>query len=217
MNPTPIAAIVAALCLIPGCEDKPQPAPAPSQPAATAPAATAPPIAGTPAAAPPVTMPSLPTGGPTSGSTISALGLSFTVPEGWKAQPPANAMRLAEIEVPDPSGDPAKASSVVFSTAGGGVQANIDRWAGQMKDASGQPAAPTTEKKTISGIPVTTVSMAGAYAGMGETTPRPDWAMRAAIIETPAGLLFIKMTGPGPSMAAAADGFTALVESMKRP
>lgn len=125
-------------------------------------------------------------------------------------------MRLAEALVPDASGDAAKACSVAFSTAGGEVQANIDRWAGQVLDASGAPSKPKITKRQVGGMPVTTAEMTGTYAGMGDTAPHTNWTMRAAIVETPGGLLFIKMTGPAEQMAASAASFDAMVDGLKK-
>ena len=40
---------------------------------------------------------------------------------------------------------------------------------------------------------------------------------QTAIIETPAGLLFIKMNGPVEQMNTSGPGFAALVDSVKKP
>ena len=116
--------------------------------------------------------------------------------------------------MPDASGDAAKACSVAFSTAGGEVQANIDRWAGQVLDASGAPSKPKITKRQAGGMPVTTAEMTGTYAGMGDTAPHANWTMRAAIVETPGGLLFIKMTGPMRGMASAEQAWNQMLHSM---
>ena len=201
-----------ALCLsLSACEDK-TPLPPPPKPA---PKAATPPPANTPTALPPVSgTPAAATAA--SGPTVSVMGLAFTVPGGWKQVPPANSMRLAEIQVPDASGDAAKACSVVFSTAGGDVQSNISRWAGQVQDASGQPAAPQTQTRTVGDLKVTVTELTGSYAGMGESAPHTNWMLRGAIIETPTGLLFIKMTGPAEQMTAAATAFNAMIDGAKR-
>ena len=206
-----------------GCEEKttqpkpgagassrgPASSPGPSTPATANGATTATPPA--PAAAP--TMPP----GANTGTGISVLGLTLPLPAAWKQVPPGNPMRLAEVQVPDPAGDAAKACSIVFSTAGGDVQANIDRWAGQVRDAAGQPAKATPTTKTIAGLKVTTVELAGSYANMGEPAPHADWMLRGAIVEAPEGLLFSKMTGPAAPWAAAAPGFSSMIEGLKKP
>jgi hypothetical protein len=125
-------------------------------------------------------------------------------------------MRLAEVLVSDPAGDATKACTVVFSSAGGDVQSNIDRWANQVHDAAGQPGKPKVEKKTLAGVPVSIVEVTGSYSGMGEPAPHPNWTLRGAIIEDAGGTLFIKMTGPAEQMAASAPGFASMVDGMTK-
>jgi hypothetical protein len=148
--------------------------------------------------------------------TFSVAGISFTTPEGWKRVAPAVPMRLAELQVPDAAGKAENACTVTFLVAGGDVKMNVDRWAGQVRDASGQPAKYEIATHLYGGFNVSTVEMTGAYAGMGDAAPRPDWMLRGAIFDTPEGQLFIKMTGPAAGMKAAAAGWTALLESIKK-
>ncbi|MBS0196184.1 MAG: hypothetical protein JSR77_05445 [Planctomycetes bacterium] len=203
-----------ALFLAAGCEKQPE---APAAPAA-APKTQAPPAAPSkPAAATPA--PATPTPAPAAaamGPTVTAMNLTFKLPDGWKQGQPSNSMRLAEAAVADPSGDAGKACTVAFSTAGGDVQSNIGRWANQVQDASGQAVKADPKKKTVAGLPVTTVELTGKYMGMGDGQPKPDWTMRAAIVESPEGLLFIKMTGPADRMKTLAAGFDSLVDSMTK-
>lgn len=209
-----LAVAVASLMALVGCEDKstqpPLSEPKPAVPANNT-AANQP--ANTPGAPVPVSPDAANLG---SGQTITAMGVSVTLPDAWKRNPPANQMRLAEASVPDAGGDPAKACLVVFSTAGGSVTDNISRWAGQVRDAQGQPVTGTPATKQVGGVNVTTVEMTGTFAGMGDTPPKENWTLRGAIIETPQGLLFIKMTGPAESMKAALPGFDAMVDSVKK-
>ncbi len=197
-----------------GCEDKstqpPLSEPKPAAPANNAPAAApANPHAG---GVVPVSPEAANLG---DGQVIAALGVSVTLPDGWKRQPPANQMRLAEATIPDASGDPAKACLVVLSSAGGSIESNISRWAGQVHDAQGQPVAGTPETKQVGGVNVTIVEMTGTYSGMNEA-PKENWTLRGAIVETAQGLLFIKMMGPAESMKAALPGFNSMVDSIKK-
>jgi hypothetical protein len=145
------------------------------------------------------------------------MGVSFPLPAGWIGKPPSNSMRLAEADVPGPAGDATKACLVVFSTAGGSVDDNIARWAGQVRDPKGQPVAATPQKRTVAGLPVTVVEMTGSYAGMGGGEPQANYTLRAAIVEAPAGLIFIKMTGPAEQMSANAPAFNAMVDGLTKP
>lgn len=209
---------IASVLTLAACEDKSaQPPLSEPKPAAPANNAATPPAGGA-------------TNGPTggvvpvspdaanvgTGQTVTAMGVSVTLPDSWKRNPPANQMRLAEASVPDASGDAAKECLVVFSTAGGSVQDNITRWAGQVRDAQGQPVPGTPATKQVGGVNVTTVEMTGTFAGMGDTPPKENWTLRGAIVETSQGLLFIKMTGPAEGMAAALPGFNAMIDSVKK-
>lgn len=183
-----------AVIALSACEKQPSsPAPAPAAPGAS---------------------PST-SGAPADGGTVTAAGVVFNVPEGWKAVPPSNQMRLAEVQVPGASGDPAGSCVIAFSTAGGDVESNITRWAGQVLDAAGQPVKHETVTRDIGGLKIHTVELKGAYQGMGET-PKPDWMLRGAIVEVPGTLLFIKMTGPAATMEPAKAGWDAMIDSARR-
>lgn len=201
--------------LVLGCEEKAPPTPVTKAPT---PAPKAPQVA--PSAAPTGQVPPIvpaPTGaGQAAQGGVRVLGLNFDLPANWKQVPPGNQMRLAEVQVPDASGDAAKVCTVVFSTAGGDVESNIARWAGQVKDEAGQPSKYQDATKTVAGMTVHTVEMTGAFANMGETTPHQNWMLRGSVVETPGGLLFVKMTGPREQMAAAAGAYAAMIEGMKK-
>lgn len=217
--------IVSGLAMVLGmsaCEkEAPPPPPAPSMPAGQVPAQAAAPQAA------PGGMPSgMPTTAPAAnphagmdiamGQNVSAMGYGFKLPEGWKQAPPSNTMRLAEAVVPDASGDPTKACTVTFSTAGGDMQMNIDRWVGQVTDATGQPAKADIQKRVVAGLPLTVAEMTGVYSGMGDQQPRANWTMRGAIYETPQGLLFVKMFGPADAMKATSPAFNAMLDAMTK-
>lgn len=171
-----------------------------------------PPKAGTAAEAP-VPLAEAPAPPAAASDALVIGGLAFSLPEGWSRVPPANPMRLAEVHVPAASADPAALCIVTFSTAGGDVQANIDRWAAQVRTGDGQPSTPDMERRSVAGIEFTIAAMTGVYVGMGNEPAQQDWTLRGAIAQTPQGLLFIKMTGPADAMTAAADGFAALISS----
>lgn len=56
--------------------------------------------------------------------------ITLSVPADWKEQPPANRLRLAQFVVPPTEGD-TDPTEMVVSRAGGGADANIERWIGQ--------------------------------------------------------------------------------------
>jgi hypothetical protein len=104
---------------------------------------------------------------------------------------------------------------------GGGVQANIDRWKGQFSQPNGQPVTAKTGKRTIHGLQVTTIELAGTYAGMagpmgGAAAPKTDYRMLGAIVENPGGNLFVKFTGPAKTIAANQAKFDQLLGSFDK-
>ena len=67
---------------------------------------------------------------------------------------------------------------------------------------------------------VTTVDLAGTYVaevrpGATERHNKPDFRLRAAVVETPRGPYYIKMTGPAKTMAAADADFRKFLATMR--
>ena len=70
--------------------------------------------------------------------------LKFDVPDGWQSKPPASSMRVAEFVLPRAADDKVDAALTVYffgKGSGGGVQANLDRWVGQMTQPDGRASA----------------------------------------------------------------------------
>ena len=148
----------------------------------------------------------------------SGPGLVWTDPPEWESQPPSSSMRRAQYRIPGEAGD---AECVVFYFGpgqGGGVEDNVARWAGQFSSPEGTPVAPTVDKMDVSGIPVTTMEVAGTYNGgnmMGASTPEPGAKLLAAIAVGADANVFFKLTGPEATVDAARPQFEALVKSIR--
>ena len=152
----------------------------------------------------------------------AAGGVKWTAPPRWEAKP-ASGMRLATYLIPAASGDSEGAECAVFGNIAGGVQANIERWIGQFEqpDGSSSAAKAKQKKETINGLPVTTVDLTGTFAGggmaMGQpSTKKPGYRLLGAIVETPQGEVFFKLTGPVKTVAAAQGEFQTLLKSLKQ-
>ena len=149
----------------------------------------------------------------------SAGGIQWTTPSGWKAQAP-RPMRAATYAVPAAAGDKEDGECAVFYFGpgqGGGVDDNIRRWVAQFETS----AKPQTAKKTISGLPVTTIDLSGAYmASAGPMAPtktsKPGYRLLGAIVENPQGAVFFKFTGPAKTVAAAQAAFDKMLGSLRR-
>ncbi|HEU5059394.1 MAG TPA: hypothetical protein VFU21_22830, partial [Kofleriaceae bacterium] len=147
--------------------------------------------------------------------------LRLAVPKAWTNQP-AGGMRKAQWEIAGPKG--AKAATLIVYFFGGGgagsVEDNLERWYGQFEPEGGaKSVSPKTEKKkTPAGLAVTTTEVEGRYVaammpGGDEKNDEPGWMMLAAILETPMGPYYFKLTGPKATVGAARKDFRALVDT----
>lgn len=145
----------------------------------------------------------------------------WTVPSGWKAEPPANPTRRAQYRVSGPGGD---GEFVVFYFGpgqGGDPASNAERWAAQFEPPAGQAAAAKkTRTLKAAGMNVLVVEASGAYlAGSmtgGQVVRKPDWALLGAIVEGPDANWYFKLTAPRKTVEAQRAAFDGLLKSLKR-
>ena len=151
-------------------------------------------------------------------------GLRFDAPPEWLVQAPSSTMRVAEFLLPRLEGDVEDGELVVFYFGGGGgtVEANLERWTNQMLQPDGTPSAEvaTTTSFLVGDLPVTLLDVPGTFAA--EVRPgsrmhyyKPDFRLLAAVVETPAGPYFFKLTGPDRTVRRWADSFEAAIESAR--
>ena len=157
-------------------------------------------------------------------SAVSLASLIFSAPAGWKPVATSSSMRVAQFALPRAAGDPADAELVVyyFGGSGGTVEANIERWVGQMRQPDGKPSSAVAKRasRTINGLEATLVDVSGTYVaemtpGAKERHNSPNFRLRAAVIETSNGPYFIKLTGPAKTIAASEKAFEAFLASLK--
>lgn len=203
MTQHPALALLALLSLAACRNVAPEPPAPPAQ--ASAPATT-------PAAVPGVT----PHAAPHSGT------LRWTDPASWRRGSPSSAMRKAQYVVPGADGDGELTVFWFGAGMGGSIENNLSRWYGQFTQPDGRPSASvaTRETRTVHGLNVTITRVQGRFAGGGMGTPgsapepaRDNYALLAAIVETPNGPWFFKLTGPRSTLAGAAPAFDDLVAS----
>jgi hypothetical protein len=143
---------------------------------------------------------------PGQSSQTASGEVRYKVPEGWTAEKPTSEMRLAQYKLPKANGDGEDALVVLYyfgAGQGGTPQANIDRWVNQVKQPDGSPSQDKakTETLTVNGLRVTTVDVLGYYSGgMSQDSAPKDsnsiYRLRGAVVETPKGSYFVKLTGP---------------------
>jgi hypothetical protein len=157
--------------------------------------------------------------------TSASPALKFDAPAGWVSKPPSSSSRVAEFALPKAEGDGEDASLVVYffgANMGGNVQANVDRWIGQMAQPDGKSSADVTKKSTLTanGLKVTLVDISGTYVaevspGSTEHFNKPGFRLRAAVIETSEGPYFIKLTGPAKTVARWDESFMTFLKSVR--
>ncbi|HVU64613.1 MAG TPA: hypothetical protein VHC70_11595 [Phycisphaerales bacterium] len=118
-------------------------------------------------------------------------GLKFAIPEGWKKGTPSSSMIAASYTVPS-----AGNAVCTFTTAGGDVASNIERWKKQMTDASGQPIEGEVQQETAGGLRVTIYKATGTFSGGMTGSKQANTAFRGAIIQGPAEMVFVKLICP---------------------
>jgi hypothetical protein len=152
----------------------------------------------------------------------SAAGLRWTAPAGWKSEAP-RPMRAATYSVSPAPGDQSGGEVVInyFGPGqGGSVDANIERWKGQVQGPDGKPAVAAIATRTVRGIAMTTIDASGAYSGMGgpmaPSKAVPGYRLIGAIVEGPGGNVFVKFSGPAKTVAANRQKFDQLLESFDK-
>ncbi len=152
----------------------------------------------------------------------SAAGIRWTAPASWKAEAP-RPMRAATYSIPTAPGDQGVAECVVnfFGPGqGGGIDANVERWKGQVLGADGKPATAKIDKRAGKGVTITRVDASGTYTGMGGpmnpgAKPASGYRLIGAIAEGPGGNVFFKLTGPAKTIAAEEKNFEQLLLSIQ--
>ena len=79
----------------------------------------------------------------------------------------------------------------------------------QMRDAA------VITQRTVHALRVTSLDLAGAYRATPPGAPKPGFRLLAAVIEGPGGPWFLKVFGPQATVAAAKDGFEAVLASLE--
>ena len=160
-----------------------------------------------------------PMGGDPAGAQAGTSGnIAFDLPAGWTSQPPTSNMRMAQATIPGSGGN---GELVVFyfgPGGGGGVEANIERWIGQMEMPPGTHPQPQTFE-TDNGFKVTWIDVPGtlkpSMMGSGPTTDQPNSRLLGGIVEGPGGPWFFKATGPDATLAAEREAFVNLLKSVR--
>jgi hypothetical protein len=151
----------------------------------------------------------------------SAAGLKWTDPVGWASQGSAP-FRVVTYSVPAAPGSE-KAECIVYFFGpgqGGSVEANLDRWKGQFSQNGKPGEAAKVARRTVHGVPVTTIDLTGTYTATGGQVKEgqgalPGYRMVAAIAEGTGGNIFIRFIGPEKTVAAGLAKYEQLLASLQ--
>ncbi len=150
--------------------------------------------------------------------------LRYDAPDNWTERPSQSSMRVTEFQLPRVPGDAEDAELVVFyfGGAGGSVEANLDRWIGQMEQPDGRSSyeVASTTGFDANGLAVTVLDVPGTYVApispaSAERLNKPGFRLLAAVIETPAGPYFFKLTGPIRTVARWDQPFSTFLRSVR--
>ncbi len=208
--------VATVLALGASCSKKQAPEPAPAPKSAEAPAE---PSAGATAANPHASPHATAGAQPASAQQENAVELEWTVPQGWEEAPTNSKMRKATYKTPGVGGSEGGELAVFYfgPQQGGDVKANIDRWVAQFKDVP--EGGVTQDQQEVNGLVQHVVTVkSGTYSGsmmMGGGQEKPDQGMLGAVVESPSGKYFFKLTGPSKAVDDQRDEFFALLKSMK--
>lgn len=138
-------------------------------------------------------------------------GFKFTVPPDWKEQPPKSQFVLGEFAISG-EGGPAR---LTLSSAGGGLDANLERWQGQFQRGPDDPE-PRQSEIVFDGQKGTLIELAGTFTDMfSGGNPNRNWRMLGAAIPLGPTNFFVKLTGPQATVTAQREAFVKFVETAK--
>lgn len=165
-----------------------------------------------------------------AGSTVAVaadpkpfdIGAKFqlTPPANWVSKQPKSNIVEYEFEVPVAEGDEIPGRVTVMG-AGGGIEANIDRWKGQFKTPENGEVKAEVKQIEAAGQPVHIVEIKGTYLDKpgpfvpGPGIERENYTMLGAIIATKEdGQYFVKAYGPTKTMTATTESFKKMIEGL---
>jgi hypothetical protein len=151
-----------------------------------------------------------------AGGEVRVDAITLTAPKAWPRKQPRSSFVQAEFMLPRAEGDKADGRLTV-TTAGGSIEANINRWKGQF---GGAQENAHEEQIEVGGLQVTFVDFSGDYNDQpGPFAPavqRSGYRMLAAIIPVNGQLHFVKAVGPNKTVAAHAEEIKTFIRSVKR-
>lgn len=153
------------------------------------------------------------------GSIVTTATFRFELPATWRREQPSSGMRLAQAVVPGEAGPGELAVFHFGAGQGGGVEANFERWLGQIEAAAG--SAPERGKFALDGFEVSWIDARGTLLpstmGSGPSSPQPGFRLLGGVVEGEGGPWFFKVTGPDGTLQSEREAFFGLLRGVGRP
>ncbi len=146
-----------------------------------------------------------------TGEKRSFAGLKFAVPANWVEKPLSDMQRgilAAKFSMPDAG----SGITLSLSRSGGGVDANLDRWRGQV--SSTRPEI--TDSISVAGVDSTLIDLEGEFAGGFGKPAQSNWRMLGIVVPLPDQGYFLKLTGPVAEVSAVEEEFLAFARSASK-
>jgi hypothetical protein len=139
--------------------------------------------------------------------------LRWEVPEGW-VEEESTQMRVVNLRFgPEAEGE---CYLAILPGAGGGVEGNINRWAGQMGlDPLSTEALAALPRQNLFGRKAPFVDFVGTYRGMGNIEPIDPARMLGAVLADEQLTFFVKMVGPAGVVEAERKNFEQFCSSLR--
>ena len=150
---------------------------------------------------------------------VMAKDITLNVPTTWKQSPASNNLRTAQFAIPKVEGDRDDAELVVyfFGGAGGGVNANLERWSGQFQPGGKKQKIYKGESKQGEYYLLDITGVYNKPIGPPinrQTNPTPGYQMLAIVLMVKdKGNYFLKLTGPQKTVAAASKALRLAIDA----
>jgi len=138
-------------------------------------------------------------------------GLSFEVPAAWEELEKSQ-FYDSKFIVHSEHGD----MELTLASVGGGIDANLNRWVGQVGQAAGDE--PTWSTVDVAGIESRMVDVRGSFNSRlpGQTGTQENWRLIGVAVPLPRDF-YVKLVGPREAVAEFQDDLTAFLKTAKQP
>jgi hypothetical protein len=143
-------------------------------------------------------------------------GISFTAPAGWKeVDIPPEKQGFIDAQFLVPTGD--QELTLTLSSAGGGIESNVDRWKTQFQMAPG--TNPIVEPIDVGTQKGTWVDISGTFSGgmAGKGGVQTGWRMLGVGIPAKPRDFYLKLTGPAEAVEKAREPLRAFASTARFP